>query len=322
MLQPYLDGVDDFGETALLHFGGSYSHAIRKGPLLRAGDALVEGLFAPEQITPRAPDDAEQAPCGRRTAALPFAMPLYARVDLIRDLDGQAGGARAGNDRTVGFLPTRPARRTDSRRRILERAIAARTSRRGTAGTRPRISTGRRVFDSCEGSYSPEDRGCAEGKFQVLRQLVLTEQVGPEHVVACVDVQGQPFVHDQPQPRAERDREVIITREPGGADSERRVERGRHRPLVAEEHLAREHIPAGGDVVVRELPLLAGEQPRAAQVLEAGLAGISGADDGLGEYVFGEVVGESRAVDETRAEILDADGAEEQPRSRNFRSGP
>jgi hypothetical protein len=85
MLQPYLHGVDDHGETAVIYIGGRYSHAIRKGPLLRLRDDLVTGLFAPEQITPRAPDAAE-----RRVAAAAFdsisqAQLLYARIDLIRN---------------------------------------------------------------------------------------------------------------------------------------------------------------------------------------------------------------------------------------------
>ncbi len=36
MTQPYISSVDDEGETAMLFFGGEFSHAIRKGPILRA----------------------------------------------------------------------------------------------------------------------------------------------------------------------------------------------------------------------------------------------------------------------------------------------
>jgi glutathione synthase/RimK-type ligase-like ATP-grasp enzyme len=89
MLQPYLDRVDDYGETALMYLGGRYSHAIRKGPLLRVGDGLVAGLFAPEQITPRVPDAAELRVAAAAFAAIPFDPPLYARIDLIRDGGGQ-----------------------------------------------------------------------------------------------------------------------------------------------------------------------------------------------------------------------------------------
>ncbi|HEY6940772.1 hypothetical protein [Dokdonella sp.] len=89
LLQPYLERVDEHGETALIHFDGRYSHAIRKGPLLRRGDAPTDALFAAEDIRARTPDDAERALAERVLAAVPFESPLlYARVDLIRDGDG------------------------------------------------------------------------------------------------------------------------------------------------------------------------------------------------------------------------------------------
>jgi O-ureido-D-serine cyclo-ligase len=88
ILQPYLDKVDQAGETALVYFGGRFSHAARKGPLLRAGAGLVEGLFAPEDIRPREPDADERRVAAAAMAALPFGALLYARVDLIRDREG------------------------------------------------------------------------------------------------------------------------------------------------------------------------------------------------------------------------------------------
>jgi hypothetical protein len=87
VLQPYLDQVDAEGETALIYFGGTFSHAIRKGPLLRRGENSTRALFAPEQITPRAPRLDELRTGERALGAIPFATPLYARVDLIRDAD-------------------------------------------------------------------------------------------------------------------------------------------------------------------------------------------------------------------------------------------
>lgn len=89
LLQPYLDQVDRHGETALIYFGGRFSHAIRKGPLLRLGTAPTRALFAQEHITPRMPAAAELQVAERVLAALPFAMPLYARVDLIRSDGGE-----------------------------------------------------------------------------------------------------------------------------------------------------------------------------------------------------------------------------------------
>ena len=85
MLQPYLARVDAQGETAVLYLGGQFSHAIRKGPLLRRGAGLVEGLFAPEDIRPREAEPAELSVAAAAFAAIPFEAPAYARIDLIRD---------------------------------------------------------------------------------------------------------------------------------------------------------------------------------------------------------------------------------------------
>lgn len=93
LLQPYLASVDHAGETALIHFDGVFSHAIRKGPLLRLDGASTSHLSSPEAITPRTPGDDERALAATVLAAtgdhLGLAAPLpYARVDLIRDADG------------------------------------------------------------------------------------------------------------------------------------------------------------------------------------------------------------------------------------------
>lgn len=86
LLQPYLDRVDEHGETALLFFDGVFSHAIRKGPLLQRDADPTAGLYAPETIAPRTPSPEELAVAQRALAAIPFEHPLlYARVDLIRD---------------------------------------------------------------------------------------------------------------------------------------------------------------------------------------------------------------------------------------------
>ncbi len=89
LLQPYLDRVDHHGETALIYFTGRFSHAIRKGPLLRRGGAPTDALFAAEQITARTPGADELLVAERALAALPFTEPLYARVDLIPSGDAK-----------------------------------------------------------------------------------------------------------------------------------------------------------------------------------------------------------------------------------------
>jgi O-ureido-D-serine cyclo-ligase len=89
LMQPYLDQVDEHGETALLFFDGAFSHAIRKGPLLKRGEGPTAGLYAEETIEPRSPSPDELAVAQRALAAIPFAKPLlYARIDLIRDDHG------------------------------------------------------------------------------------------------------------------------------------------------------------------------------------------------------------------------------------------
>ena len=89
LLQPYLDRVDEHGETALLFFDGVFSHAIRKGPLLKRGEDSTTGLYAEETIEPRTPSPDELAIAQGALAAMPFEQPLlYARVDLVRGDDG------------------------------------------------------------------------------------------------------------------------------------------------------------------------------------------------------------------------------------------
>lgn len=92
MVQPYMDAVDDDGETGLVYFAGSFSHAFRKSPMLRVGNSAVDGLYAPEHIEPRDATDDQLAVASlavdaarRRTRS----ELLYARVDLLADADGR-----------------------------------------------------------------------------------------------------------------------------------------------------------------------------------------------------------------------------------------
>jgi glutathione synthase/RimK-type ligase-like ATP-grasp enzyme len=87
LLQPYLARVNEQGETALVYIEGRFSHAVRKGPLLALGAESTALLFAPEEITPRAPTAEELEVAERALAAVPHRELLYARVDLIRDAE-------------------------------------------------------------------------------------------------------------------------------------------------------------------------------------------------------------------------------------------
>ncbi|MGH8140240.1 MAG: ATP-grasp domain-containing protein [Steroidobacteraceae bacterium] len=88
LLQPYLNRVDDDGETALMYFEGRFSHAVRKGPLLPPGGDATTTLFAAETITPRTPGADELRLADQVMSAIPFDTPLYGRIDLLRDDDG------------------------------------------------------------------------------------------------------------------------------------------------------------------------------------------------------------------------------------------
>ncbi|AXT85486.1 hypothetical protein C6I20_09990 [Aeromicrobium sp. A1-2] len=91
MTQPYIASVDDEGETAMLYFGGTFSHAIRKGALLEPGEGVVQDRDSRESITPRTPTAAQREVAD---AVLDVAQRitgsglLYARIDLVTAADG------------------------------------------------------------------------------------------------------------------------------------------------------------------------------------------------------------------------------------------
>jgi hypothetical protein len=93
MTQPYVSSVDDEGETALLHFSGTFSHAIRKGPLLERGEGVRQDRDSRESITARTPTSAQLEVSEKAIMAACQALgverpPLYARVDLVTGADG------------------------------------------------------------------------------------------------------------------------------------------------------------------------------------------------------------------------------------------
>ncbi|HEY0625628.1 MAG TPA: hypothetical protein VGD10_02735 [Allosphingosinicella sp.] len=85
MIQPYLPSIETEGEISLIYLGGRFSHAIRKVP--QPGDFRVQ----PEYdgiITPHDPAPGEIAAAEAALNAAGEDL-LYARVDLVRDLEGQ-----------------------------------------------------------------------------------------------------------------------------------------------------------------------------------------------------------------------------------------
>jgi glutathione synthase/RimK-type ligase-like ATP-grasp enzyme len=85
MIQPYLPSIEREGEVSLLYFSGAFSHAISKVP--QPGDFRVQpeydGIIA--AYRPR-PDELDAADAVLRAAGEPL---LYARIDLVRGLDGR-----------------------------------------------------------------------------------------------------------------------------------------------------------------------------------------------------------------------------------------
>lgn len=84
MVQAFLPSVIEEGEYSFLYFGGYFSHALIKRP--KNGDYRIQSIYGgtEETYTPtkRERDDARSV-----LDALDYT-PLYARVDLLRGLDG------------------------------------------------------------------------------------------------------------------------------------------------------------------------------------------------------------------------------------------
>lgn len=91
MVQEYVPSVDVHGETALLFFGGEYSHAIRKAGMLTHSQGLEKALFRPENIEARVATAAERETAQAVLDAVPFPREAltYARVDLVLDAAGE-----------------------------------------------------------------------------------------------------------------------------------------------------------------------------------------------------------------------------------------
>jgi glutathione synthase/RimK-type ligase-like ATP-grasp enzyme len=84
MVQPYLPEIERSGEVSMIFFGGAFSHAITKRP--QPGDFRVQPEFD-GIIAGHRPDPAEHEAAARILAAVNEPL-LYARVDLVRGLDG------------------------------------------------------------------------------------------------------------------------------------------------------------------------------------------------------------------------------------------
>ncbi len=94
LVQPYLPGVDEHGETAIVYLGGEVSHVLRKRPVLRAAGVAPLGedpdgpaavMLEDDLVLAGTATDAEltlAADVHERITER-FGIPLYARVDLV-----------------------------------------------------------------------------------------------------------------------------------------------------------------------------------------------------------------------------------------------
>jgi hypothetical protein len=93
MVQPYMSSVEGDGETSLIYFGRTFSHAVRKSPVLNGPDLGIDHRFdvPGENPRPRVPTDAQLALAREALAAIPggWEQILFARVDLIPDQNGR-----------------------------------------------------------------------------------------------------------------------------------------------------------------------------------------------------------------------------------------
>jgi glutathione synthase/RimK-type ligase-like ATP-grasp enzyme len=85
MIQPFLPAVQTEGEYALFYIGGELSHAIRKSAALN--EFRVQPQFG--GVNKSWQPDAEARAVAEAALAAPPAAPLYARIDLLRRMDGR-----------------------------------------------------------------------------------------------------------------------------------------------------------------------------------------------------------------------------------------
>jgi hypothetical protein len=100
LVQPYLPGVDEHGETAIVYLGGEVSHVLRKKPILRAAGVAPLGddpdgpaavMRDDDLVLAGEATDAELALAAEVHERITerFDIPLYARVDIVPGHHGE-----------------------------------------------------------------------------------------------------------------------------------------------------------------------------------------------------------------------------------------
>ncbi len=143
MVQPYMHGIDDEGETSLVYLGGVFSHAMRKAAVLTGPDVGVDRRFLPQgglHLRAHRPTVQELVTADQVLAAVPTShhQLLYARVDLVSGPDGRS--VLMELELTEPQLYLRDAPGAADR---MAAAIEAQRQPRGRATLRPLLHEGR-----------------------------------------------------------------------------------------------------------------------------------------------------------------------------------
>lgn len=116
MIQPCVASVAEHGETGVICFNRSISHAVRKGPILAPGGGFLGGAYA-EEITAAALTDEQRELVSHTTTVLTDLVIerfdieeplLYARIDLVRLADGREAVLEVELAEPSLFLSTEP----------------------------------------------------------------------------------------------------------------------------------------------------------------------------------------------------------------------
>jgi glutathione synthase/RimK-type ligase-like ATP-grasp enzyme len=84
MVQPFLPSLESEGELSLIYIQGSFSHAVHKRPA--TGDFRVQSIWGGTMTAANA--EAQHIDLAQRALAQLSEPPLYARIDLVSDLNG------------------------------------------------------------------------------------------------------------------------------------------------------------------------------------------------------------------------------------------
>ncbi len=86
MVQPFLPSLEDQGELSLIYVDGELTHAVRKRPA--AGDFRVQGIWGGTASAEQ--PGARELQISAAVMAQLESPPLYARVDLVADLEAES----------------------------------------------------------------------------------------------------------------------------------------------------------------------------------------------------------------------------------------